>query len=152
MRSISRDNCFTHLSFRNDQSADLVDRFRLQTTDVVANRLPCEFGVLVPRSDPHNGSQLGVIFGQILNLIVRVVAPETNTGEYQNVPIVHAFAAQLRRRITIDVSANERHDCFSDVGLRIHMLQGSQYRYDGVAASEIQFDLIDRWTVQAKLS
>jgi hypothetical protein len=60
--------------FRNDRLTDLVDRLRLQLTNVVTNRAPLEFGVCVPRTDVHNGSQLDVIFRQVLQLIVRVIA------------------------------------------------------------------------------
>jgi uncharacterized protein YlxP (DUF503 family) len=135
------------MSFRNEQSTDFLDRLRTQPTHIVTNRSPLEFGVLVPRSQSHDGSQLDVILGQIMNLIVRVVAPEPNSGQYQNVSVVHAFAATLRRCFSIDVAADQLHDLFSDVGFGVHMLKRSQHRYDRVSAFKIEFDPMDWWTV-----
>ena len=139
------------MSFGNEQAADLIDRLRAQPTHVFTNCSPLEFGVLVPRSQPHDGSQLDVILRQILHLIIRVVAPESNAREPQNVPVVHTFPASLRRRLAVDVSADKLHDLFSGVRVGIHMLKRPQHRYDRVATIKIQLDLIDRWTVQAKL-
>ena len=38
---------------------------------------------------------------------------------------IQAFAVSLRRRLTVDVTANQLHDLLSHVGVGIHMLQRS---------------------------
>jgi hypothetical protein len=138
--------------FRNDRLTDFVDRLRLQLTNVVTNRAPLEFGVFVPRTDVHNGSQLDVIFRPVLQLIVRVISSKSCTGQHKNVPVIHPFTTTIDDRGPIDVSANQLHDSVGNVGLRIHVLQSSQNRYDAVATAEVQFDLIDGNTVQSQLS
>ena len=107
------------MSCRNKQSTDLIDRLRPQPTHVVTNRAPLKFRVLVPGSKSHDGSQLDVILRQIMNLIVCVITPEPNARQHQNVPVVHAFAASLRRRLAVDVTADQFHDLFSHVGFGI---------------------------------
>gem|GEM_PF-3106045 len=58
-----------------------------------------------------------------MHLIVRVIASEANAGEHENMPVVHAFATSLRRRLAVDVTANELHEFFGQVRFGIHMLQ-----------------------------
>ena len=74
------------VTLSNEQAADLIDRLRSQLAHVIANRAPLEFGVFVPRTDAHDAPQLDVILRQILQLVVRIIASQPHTGEYQNVP------------------------------------------------------------------
>ena len=76
----------------DDDLTDDVDGLWLQQTDVLANSSPPEFGVFVPRTDAHDGSQFVVVFGQLLQMVVRVITAQTNTGQHKNLPVIHSFA------------------------------------------------------------
>ena len=89
------------MTCRDDQLTDPVDRFRRQQTHVVSNLPPLEFGFGIPHTEAHHRSQLDVIFTQIVQLVVRQVASQSNAREYQQVPVVHAFASTVRAGIAV---------------------------------------------------
>ena len=140
------------VSFSDDDLTDDVDGLWLQQTDVLANSSPPEFGVFVPRTDARDGSQFVVVFGQLLQMVVRVITAQTNTGQHRNLPVIHSFATAVRTCVAVDVLFNEAHDSVGDLRLRVHILQSSQHAHDAVATVEIQLDLIDGKAVQTQLS
>ena len=139
------------MTFRNDHLTDSVDRFRREQAHVVTNSPPFEFGFFVPQADSHNGSQLDVIFTQIVQLIVRQVAAQPNARKYQHVPVIQTVASTVRARIGVHILTDQIKNVLRQIRLAIHLLQGSQDRNNAVATVEIQLHLINGHAVQPHL-
>ena len=95
------------MTCRDDQLTDPVDRFRRQQAHVVSDSPPLKFGFCVPQTDAHGGSQLDVVFTQIVQLIVRQVAPQSNARKYQQVPVIHTFASTVRAGIAVHILTDQ---------------------------------------------
>ena len=92
------------MAFRHDDLTDHVDRGRLQQTDIVANRAPCEIRLAIPRTDAHDGAQTIRILGQIMDVIVRNVAAEPHAGEHHDdVPVIHARSTAVFANVGIHI-------------------------------------------------
>jgi hypothetical protein len=103
---------------------------------------PLEFGFGVPQTDAHGGSQLDVVFTQIVPLIVRQVAPQSNAREYQQVPVIHAFASTVCAGIAVHILTDQIKHFLCQCPVGIHVLQRSQDRNDAVTTVEIQLHLM----------
>jgi len=138
-RLLAKDNAATIASSEAE--------IHLAMTHLMLNRLTHQ----VPETDAHDGSQLDVIFTQIEHLIVRQVAPQSNTREYQQRTSnpclrVHSPCGNYRSLLTDPIM-----HCLCQSRVRIHMLQRSQHWNNAVTTFEIQLHLIDGHTVQSPL-
>ena len=79
------------VAFSNDGEADLFERLRLQQANRISQRLVMK-ACFIKTAEPHDGSQFAMLFGEVLQLIVSVIATKTNGRQHADVPVVHALA------------------------------------------------------------
>ena len=84
-----------HMPLRHDQPIDVVDRLSPQQTNVVANPLPGEVG-LVELADLHDRSQRPMVLGEVLQLVVIQIAAQPHRRQHQDAPVTQPLATSFR--------------------------------------------------------
>ncbi len=140
------------MAFGDDQLVDLLDGFRADQRDVVADASPVESGLLVPVADAHDPPQSPMLFGQILELVVIEVAAEADGGQHEDLPVVHSLAAPLAAGVAVDIPGDHPENTIAQLGLAVDVLQGLKNGDDFVAAVEVQLHVEDRSAIEPRLA
>ena len=83
------------VSRRHNQVVDLLQRFRLQQTDVVANPPPIKIHLLLPVANAHHQAQGAVLLGQVLQFVVIEVATQAHRRQHHDGPVTQAGRPSL---------------------------------------------------------
>lgn len=100
-----------------------VDRRRLEQADIVMDASPVEGRVFVPVADAHHLPQGPMLLGEVLQLVVIVIAPQPHGREHQHLPVVEALASAIGSRVLIDIPGDQAQQMIAHLGAGIDMLQ-----------------------------
>ena len=79
------------VAFFHNGMIDLFDCFGTQQTERVSQCFMMKFR-FIKTAESHDGSQPAMIFREVLQLVVSVIAAQANSGKHANVPVLHALA------------------------------------------------------------
>lgn len=134
----------------HNQMADLSNGFRFQKTEVVADGSPWKFGFIAV-AQSHDGPQVAMVFGQVLQLIVREIAAKSGRGQHTDVPVIHALATGVGATAAVNVGSDECQNLIDQIAVGIQILECAKNGNDAVARFEIERDLFDGKAVQPQL-
>ena len=90
---------FQPVAFVDDRLIDLVDGLGTQQIDVPLDPPPIEFLYVLllalPVADPHEFAQGVVVLGEILELVVVVIAPQPHRREDKDFPVAQTWPPVL---------------------------------------------------------
>jgi hypothetical protein len=128
----------------HDAVVDLLDRFRPDAAEVVADTSPVEGGLFVPVADAHDLPPGAMVFGQVLQGVVVRIQPQPHGRQHQNLPVIQPGTSAAGAGFSVDVAADQLQNRISQFRLRINELQGFQNGDDLRPAIRVERDLKDR--------
>ena len=125
------------MSASHDEVVEFLDRGGSQQRNVVLDLPPIENGLLVPIADAQDLTQLAMIFGQVLQLVVVEVAAQPHRGQDDDFPIVQPFAAERPAGGAVDILADEIEQGLARWFVLVEVLQGLEDGNELVAALQV---------------
>jgi hypothetical protein len=92
-----------------------------------------------------------MILSEILKAVVIQVAAEANSNEYEDLPVLQAFATMIGARVGVHVPRDEFQCFLAKSRLGIDVFQGQENGYNFVTAFEVQLNLGDGVAVEPSL-
>ena len=93
-----------------------------------------------------------VVLGEILELVVVVIAPQPHRREDKDFPVAQTWPPVLGARLAVDIAGNGVKNRITHVGSVVDVLQAPEDGNGFVAAVEIQDNFPHRRTIQTPLT
>src|SRR5664280_1977750 len=144
------------MSLLDEGLIDLRDRLGAQQVHVAGDPPPVEFLFVLllafPASDSHDLAQGPMVLGEILELVVVVVAAQAYRRQHQDFPVAHAGPAVAWAGPPVDIAGDCPENGITYCRPAIDVLQGAENGNRLVAAVEVQNDPGNRRTIQTLLT
>ncbi len=108
-------------------------------------------GFLTPIADLHHGSQVAIITGEVMQVIVSEVGSQPHGRQNEDLPQGESFAALIGVGILEHVGGDQLQRSIANLWLRIEVLQAAENGDHGIAAFDVERDLCDGSRIQLQL-